>query len=123
MSLWLTILKRILEEKAVPGADNVGSKIRKLLYGSLSGRVDLDIADSILMHVFGRDFRDQEEEEEEEQQMRADIGTHLDSMGLANTESQSMRIISLLRNVRNRSSTILCAPTMTGKMILLKVCL
>ena len=54
-------------------------------------------------------------------QLDKEVGSHFDSMGLANTEAQSQRIISLVKNIRNRASTILCAPTMTGKTILLKV--
>ena len=51
MSLWLTILKRLLEEKLIPSEENLGEKIRRLLYGSLTAK-DLDYADSILIHVF-----------------------------------------------------------------------
>ena len=56
MSLWLTILRTLLEEKLIPAEDNLGERIRMLLYGSLTTK-DLDFADSILIHVFGRDFK------------------------------------------------------------------
>ena len=55
-------------------------------------------------------------------QLDNEVKQHFDSMGIANTEAQSQRIVSLVKNIKNRASTILCAPTMTGKTILLKVC-
>ena len=118
MSIWLTILKRLLDENKIPSDENIGGKIRKLLYGSLTLN-DSEIADNIMLHVFGKDFKPQDDKEH--QAMIDDIAKHLESMGLANNEPHARATVSLIRNIRSRSSTFLCAPTMIGKTVVLKV--
>ena len=74
-----------------------------------------------LPDLLKRDFKDLVDDKFKDSQLNKDIGKHFDALGLANTASQSQRIVSLVRNIRNRASTILCAPTMTGKTLLMQI--
>lgn len=49
------------------------------------------------------------------------IAKHLTNLQLSKKDVQVKKVQSLLYNIREGFSTILCAPTMTGKSVLLKV--
>ena len=142
MALWIKIVQKLGRlHHANPGV-SLNREIKQLIKSFLSGSLkekDQLIAEKILDHIWGDEStllmkRDsassvgagkggptpanvvgQGEVSEET------ITQHFSKLKLSQNDVQIRKVKSLLYNIREGFSTILCAPTMTGKSIMLKV--
>lgn len=143
MALWIKIVVQLGKlHHSNPGI-SLNKEIKILIHRFLSGSLvekDQVVAEKILDHIWGDESNllmkqnsqsstgnertihsktttDRSSNEVSE----AAISQHFSNLKLSQMEVQIKKVKALLSNIREGFSTILCAPTMTGKSILLDV--
>ena len=142
MALWIKIVVQLGKlHHANPGI-SLNKEIKHLIHRFLSGSLvekDQIVAGKILDHIWGdesnmllkqnsgasigndRTTQSKANVERTNEVSEETISKHFSDLKLSQKEVQIKKVKALLCNIREGFSTILCAPTMTGKSILLKV--
>ena len=133
MALWIKIILKLGKlHHANPNLSTdkeLGDLLASFLCGSLMDN-DEAIAESILKHVWGYETTiasDGSGSQEESSPARSGevpeqtISNHFEKLKHSKNQNQISGVQSLLYNIHEGFSTILCAPTMTGKSIMLQV--
>jgi hypothetical protein len=141
MALWIKIVIRLGKLHHVNPGVSLNQEIKHLIRHFLSGSLienDQIVAEKILDHIWGdestllmkRDSVSTVGNKPTNSQSNVGglgevsedtIAKHLTNLQLSKKDVQVKKVQSLLYNIREGFSTILCAPTMTGKSVLLKV--
>ena len=143
MALWIRIVIKLGKlHHSNPGI-SLNKEIKSLIHRFLNGSLvekDQIVAEKILDHIWGDESNllmkqnsgtSMGNERTTNSKSAADrfsnevseatISQHFSNLKLSQKEVQIKKVKALLSNLREGFSTILCAPTMTGKSILLQV--
>ena len=145
MALWIKIVIRLGKlHHANPGV-SLNREIKQLIAHFLNGSLvenDKMVSEKILDHIWGDESTLFMKHRESEVSSTGDggkgakaktstggigeaseetIAKHFSDLKLSEKDIQIKKVQNLLHNLREGFSTILCAPTMTGKSLLLKV--
>ena len=140
-ALWIKIVIRLGKLHHVNPGVSLNQEIKHLIRRFLSGSLiekDQIVSEKILDHIWGDEStllmkRDSVSSMgSKPTNTKSNVGglgevsedtiaKHFSNLKLSQKEVQMKKVKSLLYNIREGFSTILCAPTMTGKSILLKV--
>ena len=129
MALWIKILQKLGSlHHSNPNISlhrELKHLVKSFLYGSLIEK-DQHVADKILDHTWGSENsllmkKDSNSSSGQDGKLEDITPKIFENLKLSQNEVQIRNVNSLLYNIREGFSTILCAPTMTGKSIMLKV--
>ena len=127
MALWIKILQKLGSlHHSNPNISlhrELKYLVKHFLYGSLIEK-DQHVADKILDHIWGSEtslLMKKDSNSAQDGKFEDITPKIFEKLKLSQNEVQIRNVNSLLYNLREGFSTILCAPTMTGKSIMLKV--